>query len=103
MSSVARTSARTTTAIVSPAAVDVNADYPDDRAGELASFVGQLPPRPADGADESRRKQRVGVPVESTELTWREKAAIIDTTARIAVGMFLAIVLFCELLLVASS
>lgn len=37
------------------------------------------------------------------DLTWRDKVAIIDTTARIAVTMFLFVVAFCELLLVAQG
>jgi hypothetical protein len=36
------------------------------------------------------------------ELTWRDKVAIIDTTARIAVTMFIAIAVFCELLVAAG-
>ena len=38
--------------------------------------------------------------MDTSELTWREKAAILDTTARIAVGMFLVVAAFCELLAV---
>ena len=36
--------------------------------------------------------------MDTANLTWREKLAILDTTARIAVGMFLTLVVFCELL-----
>ena len=38
--------------------------------------------------------------VDTSELTWRDKAAILDITARIAVGMFLMMAAFCELLAV---
>ena len=36
--------------------------------------------------------------MDTADLTWRDKIAIIDVTARIAVSMFLAVVAFCELL-----
>lgn len=38
--------------------------------------------------------------MDTSDLTWREKAAILDTTARIGLGMFLAVVAFCEILIV---
>ena len=41
--------------------------------------------------------------MDTSNLTWRDKLAIIDTTARIAVGMFLTMVVFCELLIVAHG
>lgn len=39
--------------------------------------------------------------MDTNELTWRDKVAIIDTTARIAATMFILIAAFCELLVVA--
>ena len=39
----------------------------------------------------------------SEELTWRDKVAIIDTTARIAATMFIVIAAFCELLVAAGN
>jgi len=45
----------------------------------------------------------VEVSLDTSNLTWRDKLAIIDTTARIALGMFLTIVAFCELLVVVSG
>jgi hypothetical protein len=41
--------------------------------------------------------------MDTTNLTWREKIGIIETTARIAVAMFLVLALFCELLIAASN
>ena len=38
--------------------------------------------------------------MDTSELTWRDKAAILDMTARIAAGMFLVMAAFCELLAV---
>lgn len=35
----------------------------------------------------------------TSDLTLRDKLAIVDTTARIAVAMFLVLVAFCELIL----
>jgi hypothetical protein len=39
----------------------------------------------------------------SSDLTWRDKLAILDLTARIAVGMFLAVAAFCELVITVSG
>lgn len=36
--------------------------------------------------------------MDKSNLTWREKAATLDLTARIAVVMFLVMAAFCELL-----
>jgi hypothetical protein len=36
--------------------------------------------------------------MDTENLTWRDKVAIVDVTARIAAGMFLAVAVFCELL-----
>ena len=36
--------------------------------------------------------------MDTSLLTWRDKVAIADTTARIAVAMFLGVVAFCEVL-----
>ena len=44
-----------------------------------------------------------GACLDTTNLTWRDKVAIIDTTARIALGMFLTLVAFCELIIVVSG
>lgn len=41
--------------------------------------------------------------MDKTDLTWREKAATLDITARIAVVMFLAIAAFAELLVAAHG
>lgn len=41
--------------------------------------------------------------MDTANLTWRDKMAIVDTTLRIALAMFLAMAGFCELLLVANS
>lgn len=41
--------------------------------------------------------------MDTSELTWRDKVAIIDTTARIAATMFIAIAAFCELLVAAGN
>lgn len=41
--------------------------------------------------------------MDTTDLTWRDKVAILDVTARIAVTMLLAVVAFCELLLVVKG
>jgi hypothetical protein len=38
--------------------------------------------------------------MDTENLTWRDKVAIMDVTARIALGMFLALAVFCELLVV---
>jgi hypothetical protein len=38
--------------------------------------------------------------MDTTELSWRDKVAIVDVTTRVAVAMFLMIVAFCELLVV---
>jgi hypothetical protein len=40
--------------------------------------------------------------MDTTSLTWRDKLAIVDTTARIALTMFLMLVGFSELLVIAS-
>jgi len=37
--------------------------------------------------------------MDTSDLTLREKLAIVDTTVRIAVAMFLGLVAFCELIL----
>ena len=37
--------------------------------------------------------------MDTSGLTWRDKLAIVDTTARIALTMFLAMALFCEVLM----
>ena len=37
--------------------------------------------------------------MDTSGLTWRDKLAIADITARIAVTMFLAMAAFCEVLL----
>jgi len=37
--------------------------------------------------------------MDTSNLTVRDKIAIIDTTARLALAMFLALFLFCELIL----
>jgi hypothetical protein len=39
--------------------------------------------------------------VDTTNLTWRDKAAIADLTARIALTIFLVIAASCELLMAA--
>jgi hypothetical protein len=39
------------------------------------------------------------VSMDTTNLTLRDKIAIVDTTARIALAMLLVLVLFCELIL----
>ena len=41
--------------------------------------------------------------MDKPNLTWREKAATLDLTARIAVVMFLAMAAFCELLVAAHG
>lgn len=41
--------------------------------------------------------------MDASNLTWREKLAIVDTTARIAVAMFLVMAGFCELLVAAGG
>ncbi|MFN7982240.1 MAG: hypothetical protein U0Q11_10310 [Vicinamibacterales bacterium] len=41
--------------------------------------------------------------MDTSNLTWRDKLAIIDTTARIAACMFLMMAAFCELLIVANG
>lgn len=38
--------------------------------------------------------------MDTSNLTWRDKVAILDITARIAAGMFLTVAAFCELLIV---
>ncbi len=38
--------------------------------------------------------------MDTSNLTWRDKVAILDVTARIAAGMFLSIALFSELVVV---
>jgi hypothetical protein len=40
--------------------------------------------------------------MDTTSLTWRDKVAIVDTTARIALTMFLMLLGFSELLVVVS-
>ena len=41
--------------------------------------------------------------MDKSNLTWREKAATLDITAKIAVVMFLAMAAFCELLVAAHG
>ncbi|MFN7917095.1 MAG: hypothetical protein U0Q55_17250 [Vicinamibacterales bacterium] len=41
--------------------------------------------------------------MDTANLSWRDKVAIVDTTLRIALAMFLAMAGFCELLLAANS
>jgi hypothetical protein len=40
--------------------------------------------------------------MDTSELTWRDKLAIADVTARIAIAMFLVVVAFCEVLTVVA-
>jgi hypothetical protein len=41
--------------------------------------------------------------MDGSNLTWREKLATLDVTARIAAVMFLAMAMFCELLVAAHG
>ncbi len=41
--------------------------------------------------------------MDTANLTWRDKVAIVDTTVRIALAMFLTMAGLCELLLVVNS
>ncbi len=50
-------------------------------------------PLPIRGTGEAER-------MDTSNLTWRDKVAILDVTARIAAGMFLSIALFSELVVV---
>jgi hypothetical protein len=40
--------------------------------------------------------------MDTSDLTWRDKLAIVDVTARIAIAMLLAMMAFCEVLTIAA-
>ena len=44
-------------------------------------------------------RSHIGRAMDTSDLTLRDKIAIIDTTARLAAAMFLVLVLVCELIL----
>ena len=41
--------------------------------------------------------------MDTSDLTWRDKLAIVDVTVRIAAVMFLAVIAFCEIVTIASQ
>ena len=40
--------------------------------------------------------------MDTSDLTWQDKLAIVDVTARIAAAMFLIVFTFCEVLTIAA-